>query len=76
MTMIHELKPGNLARIVLFETSENQRKQYETYGMKEGCILRMISWYDRSIFSIDSRIFSVSNNDRKTIRVIKLIECS
>jgi len=74
MIMIHQLKPGNLAQLVLFETSENQRKQYETYGIKEGCVLQMISCFGRLTFSIESRIFSVSTIDAKTIRGIKLIE--
>ena len=72
MTMLHQLKSGEIARIIKFENASIYEKQFISNGVKEGSIIRVISSFGLITFSVNSKLFSISHNIAKHVRVISL----
>ena len=71
MTMLSQLKSGDIARIVAFENGIDLRYKFVSKGIFEGSILRVISCFGLITFNVDSKIFSVSCGIAEKVRVIK-----
>lgn len=72
MTMLNQLKSGDIARIVAFENGFELKKKFVSKGISEGSIIRIISCFNLISFNVNSKIFSVSNGIAENIRVIEL----
>lgn len=72
MTMLNELKSGDIARVVAFHKLSEFKMDNASKKIFDRCILRVISFIGLITFKADSKIFSVSKNIAKNIRVIKL----
>jgi len=72
MTMLNQLKYGDIARIVAFENGSELKKKFVSKGILEGSIIRVISCLGLITFNVDSKIFSVSNGIAENVRVIEL----
>jgi len=72
MTMLNQLKSGDIARIVNFEDGYELRYKFESKGLFEGSIIRVVSSFGLFTFSINSKIFSVNSQIAKKVRIIKL----
>ena len=73
MTKLNELKSGRIARVVAFENGPDLKSKLESMGIFEGMIVRIISSFGLIIFSVESKkIFKISNNIAKRIRIIEL----
>jgi len=74
MTMLDQLKSGNIARIVAFKNESELKRKFVEKGILEGSLIRIISCFGLITFNVDSKIFSVSNGIAKNVRVIKVNE--
>ena len=72
MTMLNQLKSGDIARIVAFENGSELKKKFVSKGILEGSIIRIISRFGLITFNVNSKIFSVSNGIAENVRVIKV----
>jgi len=72
MTMLNQLKSGDIARIVAFENGSELKKKFVSKGIFEGSIIRIISCFGLITFNVDSKMFSVSNGIAENIRVIEV----
>ena len=72
MTMLNQLKSGDIARIIKFENETAFKKKFISNKISEGSIIRIISCFGLITFKVNSKIFSVSNGIAKNVRVIKL----
>lgn len=72
MTMLNQLKSGDIARIVAFENGSELKKKFVSKGILEGSIIRIISCFGLITFNVDSKIFSVSNGIAENVRVINV----
>ena len=73
MTMLNQLKSGDIARIIDIDCEPEFTKKFISSGITEGNIIRIISSFGSIIFNVNSRIFSISKGLAKNVRVIKLI---
>ena len=72
MTMLNQLKSGDIARIVTFENGSELKKKFISKGILEGSIIRIISHFGLITFDVNSKIFSASNGIAENVRVIKV----
>ena len=72
MTMLNQLKSGDIARIINFENESIFKKKFISNKIVEGSIIRIISCFGLFTFSVNSKIFSVSSGIAKNVRIIKL----
>ena len=72
MTMLDQLKSGNIARIVAFKNESELKRKFVEKGILEGSLIRIISCFGLITFNVDSKIFSVSNGIAKNVRVIEV----
>lgn len=73
MTMLNQLKSGDIARIIEINCEPDFTKKFISNGISEGNIIRIISSFGSITFNVNSKIFSISNGLAKNVRVIKLI---
>jgi len=75
MTMLNQLKTGDIARIVCFKNCSSEYKnKFFTKGVSEGSIIRIISCFGLITFCVISKILSVSYGIAENVRVIKIQE--
>jgi len=72
MTMLNQLKSGDIARIISLENEHVLKKKFISNILTEGNIIRIISHFGLITFSINSKIFSVSSGIANNIGVIKI----
>jgi len=72
MTMLNQLKSGDIARIVAFKNESELKKKFVSKGILEGNLIRIISCFGLITFNVDSKIFSVSNGIAENVRVIEV----
>ena len=75
MTMLNQLKAGDIARIINFDEKSEITNTFISYGISEGDIIRVISCFGLITFNVNSKIFSISKALGKNVRVIKLSIC-
>ena len=73
MTMLNQLKSGDIARIIDIDCEPEFTKKIISNGITKGNIIRIISSFGSITFNVNSRIFSISKGLGKNVRVIKLI---
>ena len=71
MTILSQLKSGDIARIVAFENGIDIRNKFVSKGIVKGSIIRVISCFGLITFNVDSKIFSVCISIAEKVRVIK-----
>lgn len=72
MTMLHQLKSGNYARIVEINVKEEILQRFYLKNIKEGHIVRVICSYHNLIIDINNRIFAIGYDIAKEIRIIHI----
>ena len=72
MTMLNQIKSGEIVRIVAFENNCKIKEKFISKGIFEGSIVRIISSFGLITFNFNSKIFSVSNRLAKNVRIIRL----
>ena len=72
MAVLNQLKSGDIARIVAFKNGSKLKKKFVSKGILADSFIEIISCFGLVTFSMDSRIFSVSNSIAENVRVIKL----
>jgi len=72
MTMLNQLKSGEIVRIVAYENNFKIKEKFISKGISEGSIVRIISSFGLITFNFNSKIFSVSNKFAKNVRIIRL----
>ena len=72
MTMLNQLKSGDIARIIAFKNESELKKKFVSKGILEGNLIRIISCFGLITFNVDSKIFSVSNGIAENVRVIEV----
>jgi len=76
MTMLNQLKSGDIARIVVIHKNTNLKTKIRLKKISAGSIIRIISSFGTITFNSNSKIFSVSNSITENVRVIKIKEQS
>ena len=74
MTMLNEIKPGKIARIISFENGPELKNKFTSKGIFEGSIIRIISSFGLITFNLNSKIISISKNIAENVRIIELEE--
>ena len=72
MTMLDQLKSGDVARIVAFENGTEFKKKFISKGIAEGSFIRAISCFGLITFAVQSKTFTISKNIAENVRVIKV----
>jgi len=72
MTMLNQLKSGDIARIVAFESGSELKKKFVSKGILEGSIIRIISYFGLITFACNAKLFSVSKIIAENVIVIKI----
>jgi Fe2+ transport system protein FeoA len=72
MTLLNQLKSGDIARIIAFENGDELKKKFVSREIKEGSIVRIISCFGLITFNTGSKIFSVSKGIAENVEVIKI----
>ena len=72
MTMLNQLKAGDIARIINLDEKSEITNTFISNGISEGNIIRVISCFGLITFNVNSKIFSISKALGKNVRVIKL----
>ena len=70
MTMLNQLKSGDIAIIVAFKNESELKKKFISKGILEGSLIRIISCFGLITFNFDLKIFSMSNSIAENVRVI------
>lgn len=73
MTMLNQLKSGDVARIIKFDDEPEITNKFISKGISEGDIIKIISCFGLITFKVNSKIFSINKVLAKNVRVIKLI---
>ena len=73
MTMLDQLKPDELARIVAIDGEHGLRQKLFSRGINEDNIVRVISSYGLITFEIGRKTFAIGRGIAQKIRVIKVI---
>ena len=73
MTMLDQLKPDELARIVAIDGEHGLRQKLFSRGITEDNIVRVISSYGLITFEIGRKTFAIGRGIAQKIRVIKVI---
>ena len=73
MTMLNQLKPNELARIVAIDGEHILRQKLFSKGITENSIIRVISSYGLITFEIGRKTFAIGRGMAQKIRVIKVI---
>ena len=73
MTMLDQLKPGELARIVAINEEHELRQKFYLRGITEGNLARVISSYGLITIEIGRKTFAIGRGIAQKIRVIKVI---
>lgn len=73
MTMLDQLKPNKLARIVEIDEEHGLRQKLFSRGITEGSIVRVISSYGLITFEIGRKTFAIGCDMAQKIRVIRVI---
>lgn len=73
MTMLDQLKPDELARIVAIDEEHGLRQNLFSRGITEDRIVRVISSYGLITFEIGRKTFAIGRGIAQKIRVIKVI---
>lgn len=76
MTKLYELKPGDNARIVAFINDQTIKHIFALKGLHEGSILKVVSVFGLITFTVNNKIFTISQNLAKKVRVILVKEVS
>jgi Fe2+ transport system protein FeoA len=72
MTMLNQLKSGDIARIVVFHNNFHIKERFFSKGITEGSIIKIISSFGLITFNLNSKMFSVSKSIAENVRVIKI----
>ena len=73
MTMLDQLKPDELARIVAIDEEHGLRQKLFSRGITKGSLVRVISSYGLITFEIGRKTFAIGRGMAQKIRVIKVI---
>jgi len=73
MTMLDQLKSGELARIVAIDGEHELRQKLFSRGITEDSIVRVISSYGLITFEIGRKTFAIGHGMAQKISVIKVI---
>ena len=73
MTMLDQLKPDELARIVAIDEEHGLRQKLSLRGIIEGSLVRVISSYGLITFEIERKTFAIGCGMAQKIRVIQVI---
>ena len=73
MVMLHQLRSGDIVRIVAFMENDYFKDEFISKGIREGSIIRIVSSYGLITFSYNSKIFSVSKGYAENVRVVKVV---
>jgi len=73
MTMLDQLKPNELVRIVAIDEEHEIRPKFSLTGITEGSLARVISSYGLITIEIGEKTFAIGRGIAQKIRVIKII---
>jgi len=73
MTMLDQLKPDELARIVAIDEEHGLGQKFSLRGITEGSLARVISSYGLITIEIGEKTFAIGRGIAQKIRVIKVI---
>jgi Fe2+ transport system protein FeoA len=70
MTQLHEVQPGDIARVVAFAHDSDVEQRFASKGIDEGCFVRIVSVYGLITFHVNSKVFTISKDLAEKVRVI------